>query len=66
MPTNEYMLSKHRSLPELPRGPHHRELNMLNSRKWNRPKNSCDVTEYAETYVRMALHSPFAQKLAGR
>lgn len=66
MPVNSKVMARHGSLPSLPRGPPHQALRQLNSQRWFRPKDSSDVTMYAEAYVRMQNISPFAKVATGR
>lgn len=66
MPTSEKALARVRSAPEIPCGPPLKELSMVNNRRWYRPRGKCDVTTYAESYVKLLHHDPFNQAAAGR
>jgi len=59
MPANDRVLDRSRSSPELPRGPTLQELQRINSRRWYRPKSSCDVSQYSEAYHQLMHASPF-------
>jgi len=66
MPTSEKALARVRSAPEIPCGVPAKELSMINNRRWYRPRGKCDVTTYAESYVKLLHHDPFNQAAAGR
>lgn len=66
MPTSERALTRIASAPHITGGGPHRDLGVLNSRRWHRPKNKCDVTGYAETYMHLMKHDPFNKAMAGR
>eukprot|EP00418_Pyrodinium_bahamense_P007430 CAMPEP_0179024522 /NCGR_PEP_ID=MMETSP0796-20121207/7496_1 /TAXON_ID=73915 /ORGANISM="Pyrodinium bahamense, Strain pbaha01" /LENGTH=241 /DNA_ID=CAMNT_0020720481 /DNA_START=121 /DNA_END=847 /DNA_ORIENTATION=+ len=60
-PANDRVLERIKSAPSLSQGPPQGELRLINNRRWNRPKNSCDVSQYAEAYQVLMHHSPFNQ-----
>mmetsp|Transcript_73683 Transcript_73683/g.193326 ORF Transcript_73683/g.193326 Transcript_73683/m.193326 type:complete len:240 (-) Transcript_73683:137-856(-) len=61
-PANQFVLQRALSHPELPRGPEAPQVHKLNSRRWFRPKTSCDVTHYACAYAEaMQGVSPFSK-----
>mmetsp|Transcript_5252 Transcript_5252/g.16910 ORF Transcript_5252/g.16910 Transcript_5252/m.16910 type:complete len:244 (+) Transcript_5252:89-820(+) len=60
-PANHRVLDRIKSAPALPQGPSLDQLKLINNRKWHRPKNSCDVSQYAEAYQVLMHHSPFSQ-----
>jgi len=61
-PANLKVLERIKSAPTLPQGRAPEELRHLNSRRWYRPKASCDVTQYAEAFVTMNHTSPYSNK----
>lgn len=50
----------------LPVGAPHRELHQLNTTRWRKPRNTCPITQYADTYVGLMRCNPFDQGAAGR
>lgn len=63
-PANTGVLDRINSSPALPQGPGLKELQLINNRRWYRPKSSCDVSQYAETYQVLMHHSPFSKTAA--
>jgi len=66
MPTSERAMTRIRSAPHIAGGGPHEAIGVLNSQRWRRPKNKCDVTGYAETYMHLMKHDPFNKAMAGR
>lgn len=49
--------------PHIPTGPPHEQVELMNKRptKWYKPKNFCEITKYADTYVSTMGVNPFWQ-----
>mmetsp|Transcript_9371 Transcript_9371/g.21312 ORF Transcript_9371/g.21312 Transcript_9371/m.21312 type:complete len:240 (-) Transcript_9371:135-854(-) len=60
-PANDHVLGRIKSSPAISSGDSHPSLKRLNNRRWHRPKNTCDVSQYAEAYQVLMHCSPFNQ-----
>merc|ERR1711865_733588 len=60
-PTNEHVLQKNQSAPELEQGPPPEKMKILNNKRWHRGARNCEVTKFTEFYMKQLHHSPFNQ-----
>lgn len=59
-PANDRVLARVQSAPSLPQDESHPDLSNINNARWRRPKNSSDVTQYAEAFYTSQGVSPFS------